>query len=143
YYLTSTRAEGACLPLQDFMASSRPGLAPDHTAMADYFGEDTGYVVESNPEPTACPHDPAQRPTTPWHRIAWQSLFDQLRASYTLAKQDQKRYHALAACGRKRIEDFASAERVWPLLEAALAEACEQGAKAKGQEPEVRERKAA
>jgi len=35
YYLNSSRAEGACLPVLDFLASGRPAIAPSHTAIAD------------------------------------------------------------------------------------------------------------
>src|SRR5262249_3133162 len=33
YYVNSAHAEGACLPLQDFLAAGRPGIAPVHTAL--------------------------------------------------------------------------------------------------------------
>jgi hypothetical protein len=120
YYINSARAEGACLPLQNFLAASRPGVAPAHTAMADYFREDLGFVVAAHPEPAAWPHDPEQRTTTRWNRIVWQSLHDQLRASYEVAKQNRGRYQALAVHGRERMLEFASAERIWPRLVAGL-----------------------
>jgi glycosyltransferase involved in cell wall biosynthesis len=120
FYLNASHAEGACLPLQDFLAAGRPGIAPVHTALIDYFRDDVGLVVASHPEPTYWPHDPDQRCSTTWHRIVWQDLHDQLRASYALAKQGLARYQALAANGRARIRGYASAEQVWPQLEAAL-----------------------
>jgi hypothetical protein len=120
YYVTAARAEGACLPLQDFLAAARPGVAPVHTALTDYFDSRVGMVVESHPEPASWPHDPDQRCTTSWHRIVWQSLHDQFRASYELARRQPEQYQVLASRGRERMREFASAERVWPRLEAAL-----------------------
>jgi glycosyltransferase involved in cell wall biosynthesis len=121
YYVNATRAEGACLPLQNFLAARRPGISPLHTAMIDYFRADLGFVVDSHPEPACWPHDPEEKLSTRWHRLVWQSLHDQLRASYDLARQDLTRYRAQAARGRERMQEHASAERVWPSLAAALS----------------------
>jgi glycosyltransferase involved in cell wall biosynthesis len=120
YYLNSARAEGACLPLQDFLAAGRPGVAPTHTALADYFDSGVGFPVESHPEPASWPHDRRQGCTTTWHRIVWQSLHDQLRASFDAAGQ-LAHYRNLASAGRQRLAGFAAGEQVWPRLEAALA----------------------
>src|ERR1051326_1628564 len=73
YYVNTARAEGACLPLQDFLAAGRPGMAPGHTALADYFRDDLGFVVASDLEPACWPHDPEQKLSTRWHRVVWQS----------------------------------------------------------------------
>jgi glycosyltransferase involved in cell wall biosynthesis len=120
FYLNSARAEGACLPLQDFLAAGRPGVAPTHTALADYFDAAVGFPLDSHPEPASWPHDPRQRCTTNWHRIVWQSLHDQIRGGYEAARQPA-RYQRMAEEGQRRIADFAGAEQVWPRLDAALA----------------------
>jgi glycosyltransferase involved in cell wall biosynthesis len=120
YYLNTSHAEGACLPLQDFLAAGRPGVAPSHTALADYFHDGVGFVVASHPEPTCWPHDPDGRCTTTWHRLVWQSLGEQLRASYAVARSDTRRYRSLAEQGRAEMAAFAGAEQVWPRLAAAL-----------------------
>jgi len=120
YYVNSARAEGSCLPLQDFLAAGRPGLAPTHTAMADYFDDKLGFPIGSHPEPASWPHAAGEGYTTTWQRIVWQSLHDQFRHSYQVAKQDQSYYQALASNGRGRMMEFAGAENVWPKLAAAL-----------------------
>jgi hypothetical protein len=127
YYVNPARAEGACLPLQNFLAARRPGITPLHTAMLDYFDEELGFLVESHPEPASWPHDPKGRISTRWHRLVWQSLHDQLRASYDTVRQNLSRYRAVAARGRERMQDYASQERVWPRLAAALDLAAESG----------------
>jgi glycosyltransferase involved in cell wall biosynthesis len=120
YYLNTSRAEGSCLPLQNFLAAGRPGVAPAHTGMADYLDDDIGFTVASHPEPAAWPHDPEHRLTTTWQRLVWWSLHNQLRNSYEVARKDHGRYQALGACGRERLAAFASTESVWPALAAAL-----------------------
>jgi len=120
YYLTATRAEGACLPAQDFLAASRPVVGPSHTAMAEYLDPDVAFVVESHPEPTWWPHDPSKNLRTSWHRVVWQSLHDRIRESYEVAARDRDRYARMAQSGRARMRDFAAPERVWPRLRAAL-----------------------
>jgi len=127
YYVNAARAEGACLPLQNYLAARRPGITPLHTAMLDYFDEELGFVVASHPEPASWPHDPEERISTRWHRLVWQSLHDQLRASYDVARQNLSRYRADANRGRERMNDHANAERVWPRLAAALDLAAESG----------------
>jgi hypothetical protein len=120
FYVTATHAEGACLPLQDYLAAGRPGIAPVHTSLADYFDCGVGLRVESHPEPTSWPGAPRPQLRTTWHRIVWQSLCDQFRAGYTLARQEPARYRALAEAARQRMERYASAQAVRPRLLAAL-----------------------
>ncbi|HXT57842.1 MAG TPA: hypothetical protein VN699_04365 [Pirellulales bacterium] len=121
YYLNASHAEGACLPLQDFLAGGRPGIAPAHTAMSEYIDDELAFVVGSRSEPTHWPWDAERRPTTSWRRVDRASLERQLRLSYETAKGDPNRYRTMAQCGRDRMHDLASAERVWPRLAAALA----------------------
>jgi hypothetical protein len=123
YSISAARAEGACLQLQDFFAAGRPAIAPAHSAMTDYLDADVGFIVESHREPTWWAHDTSRNYTTSWQRIVWQSLHDRIRESYRVATGDPARYQTMAAAGRERMASFASAERVWPLLRAALDEA--------------------
>jgi hypothetical protein len=120
YYLNSSRAEGACLPLQDFLAAGRPAIAPRHTAIADYFSADAGFVVESHPEPASWPQDPEGRCTTTWHRLVWPSLRDSIQESYQVAQSRRSHYGTLAANARAVMAARAGSEAVWPRLEAAL-----------------------
>ncbi|HUY90949.1 MAG TPA: hypothetical protein VMV10_19590 [Pirellulales bacterium] len=121
YYITSTRAEGACLPLQDFLAGGRPGVAPRHTAIADYFDDRLGFVVDSHPEPCPWPQDNSGRLHTSWHRIVWSSLREQIEASYEAAVNDRPQYRNLSREARQAMHGWASAAAVWPRLAGALA----------------------
>ncbi|HWE35839.1 MAG TPA: hypothetical protein VG406_04645 [Isosphaeraceae bacterium] len=119
YYVNTSRAEGACLPLQQALAGGRPALAPAHTAMADYMDGAIGFVVASDPEPTHWPHDPSKRGETHWHRLDWSSLFDQYRAAAAVATGDLARYYGLARHARDRMARLAGL----PVAAAALRRA--------------------
>jgi glycosyltransferase involved in cell wall biosynthesis len=101
YYITSTRAEGNCLPLMDHLAAGRPAVSPCHTAISDYFGSEVGFVVESHPEPAAWPQDARLRYRTTWHRLVWSSLVDQIRRSYEVARHRPAAYEKLSAQARQ------------------------------------------
>lgn len=121
YYVQTTRAEGNCLPLMNYLAAGRPAISPSHSAIADYFDERSGFVVESHPEPAAWPHEPPPlRFRTTWARIVWLSLVAQLRASYAMAKHDPAGYEALAMRCRTKMRDWASYQAVWPRLREAI-----------------------
>jgi hypothetical protein len=120
YYLTTTRAEGNCLPVMNYLAAGRPCVAPCHTALSDYFTRDMGFIIETHPEPAIWPHDSRLRFRTTWGRIVWPSLVEQLRKSYHVACHDRPTYDALGACGQRKMSQWASAESIWPRLRAAL-----------------------
>lgn len=120
YYVNTAKAEGSCLPLQDHLAAGRPGIAPLHTAFADYFDQGIGFPLQSHPEPAWWPHDVLKRHTTYWNRLVWQSWVDQLRASYEVASSNAAKYAELGARARERMHTYASSEKVWPRLRKAL-----------------------
>ncbi|HEV3339341.1 MAG TPA: glycosyltransferase [Pirellulales bacterium] len=120
YYVNASHAEGACLPLQDALAAGRPAIAPAHTAMAEYVDDELAFVLPSHAVPTHWQWDPDKRQTTTWQQIDVRDLAARFRLSYHVARDEAARYRALAACGRQRMHDLASAERVWARLSHAL-----------------------
>jgi glycosyltransferase involved in cell wall biosynthesis len=120
FYLNTSRAEGGCLPLQNFLATARPAIAPCHTAIADYFHADMGWIIESHREPTHWPQDPERRCTTTWHRLVWSSLHDHIRDAYRMAKSQPHQYETMAMTARLRMNEHAAPDVVWPRLCEAL-----------------------
>jgi hypothetical protein len=120
YYLQTTRAEGNCLPLMNFLAAGRPGISPDHSAMSDYFDESVGFVIESHPEPAAWPHEKRLRYRSTWGRLVWPSIVEQIRKSYHLAKDHPDQYSAMAERCRTKMHAWAGFEAVWQRLRSAL-----------------------
>jgi glycosyltransferase involved in cell wall biosynthesis len=121
YYVNTSHAEGACLPLREALAAGRPAIAPAHTALADVMDDTVGLVVRAHPEPAAWPHDPSGRPETEQFRLVWQSLLDAFRESAAIADRDRPRHDALAAAARERMREHAHPDRVADALAAALA----------------------
>jgi hypothetical protein len=120
YYLTTARAEGCCLPLLNYLAAGRPGVAPCHSAIRDYFGPEMGFVIRSSLERTLWPQDRRIRFKTTWHRLVWPSVVEQIRKSYELARNDRAVYETLAATARARMTHWVETEAVWPRLRDAL-----------------------
>jgi hypothetical protein len=119
FYVNTSHAEGACLPLMQALAAGRPAIAPRHTAMSDYIDERVAFVVESDAEPCPWPHDPEQRLETEWQRLRWATLFDGFLASQ--ATFDNKpAYSALATSARSRMQSLASTEAAQSALACAL-----------------------
>jgi glycosyltransferase involved in cell wall biosynthesis len=126
YYLNTSRAEGSCLPLQDYLAAGRPAVAPCHTGMADSVADDRGFPVASHPEPAVFPNHIQAGMTTTWHRLVWSSLVECLEESYAVARVEPRRYRAMSAAARNSMIELVSEQRVWPKLRDALNEAANQ-----------------
>lgn len=121
FYVNTSKAEGACLPLQQALAAGRPAIAPRHTSMLDYLDEAVGFVVDSSPEPTFWPHDPERRCETTWARLNWTSLRDQYRAAARLAEHDRPGYDRMAGAARARLHAYAGLDAATAALEQALS----------------------
>ena len=95
FYLTTTRAEGNCLPLMNYLAAGRPCVSPSHTAIADYLVT-AKWVLSSSPtQNLAWPQDSpalADHVASPGVAVAGRAI----RHSYRLAKQDRAAYEAMA-----------------------------------------------
>ena len=120
YYLQTTKAEGNCLPLMNYLAAGRPGISPNHSAMSDYFDHSVGFVIESHPEPSAWPHDSRLRIRSTWARLVWPSIVAQIQQGYHLAKDHPEQYASLASRCRTKMDSWASNEAVWGRLRKAL-----------------------
>jgi glycosyltransferase involved in cell wall biosynthesis len=121
FYVNASRAEGACLPLQQALAAGRPAIAPAHTSMADYVRADSTFLVGSDPEPTHWPHDPEARIETVWHRISWSDLRDRFVESARLVESDRAAYDRMAAAARASMADYAHPGPIARRLRRALA----------------------
>ena len=120
YYVNTSRAEGACMPLQQAMAAGRPAIAPTHTSMADYMDGAVGFPIRGHAEPTFYPHDPERRLETYWNRMVWSDIRDQFLASAELVDARPDRYAAMAAAARRRVANYAGLPVVVDALGRAL-----------------------
>jgi glycosyltransferase involved in cell wall biosynthesis len=122
FYVNTSRAEGACLPLQQSLAAGRPSIAPDHTAMADFMDDQIGFITRTHPEPTYWPHDPEMRTETYWNRMVWTDLRDHLLAAAEMVEDDPGRYREMSEVAKARMAGYASRE----VVEMALRETLDQ-----------------
>jgi glycosyltransferase involved in cell wall biosynthesis len=120
YYVNTSHAEGACLPLMRALAGGRPAIAPDHTALADYMDDAVGFVIRSHPEPAYLPHDPDKKLITTRYRLVWSDILESFRESAGLVDEDRSRYFALADAARYRMVEHASRSVVREALKSAL-----------------------
>lgn len=96
YAVNSSRGEGQCLPLMEFMAAGRPAIAPTHTALAEYVNDDNAFTLRSSLEWTFWPQDPRRRLTCMSHQIDWDSLCEAYSEAAHVALYDPVRYTAMA-----------------------------------------------
>jgi glycosyltransferase involved in cell wall biosynthesis len=120
FYVNTSKAEGACLPLQQSLAAGRPSIAPDHTAMADFMDDRIGFVIRTHPEPTYWPHDPEMRTETSWQRMVWSDLHDHFLAAAAMIEEAPEDYQAMAQRARARMAGYASRDVVADALREAL-----------------------
>ncbi|MGV8865198.1 MAG: glycosyltransferase [Pseudomonas sp.] len=106
FYVNASRCEGLCLPLMEFMASGKPAIAPNHTAMQDYIDETVGFVVKSSEELTIWPQDTRIIYRTLRHRPDWGSLKTAYQDSYKMAKEQPDAYQAMSRAAIERMRDY-------------------------------------
>jgi hypothetical protein len=106
FYVNASRCEGLCLPLMEFMASGKPVIAPDHTAMEDYIDERVAFVVKSSEEVSIWPQDVRLIYRTLRYRPDWGSLKTAYENSYRMAKEQPQDYQRMSAAAVDRMHDY-------------------------------------
>ena len=112
YVVNSSRGEGQCLPLMEFMSAGTPAVAPGHTAMADYLSEDNSFLVPFHTLPTHWPHDPRLVWRTTTHQVDWERLGRALRDALHLAVHDPQGYLERSRRAREALRAHCSREVV-------------------------------
>lgn len=112
YYVNASTAEGVGMPLLEFMSCGRPAIAPIHTAMADYIGNDVAFLLRATPQIATWPDDPRGLFRTMSFRVDWGSLLEAYQTSYRLAKTAPDGYREMSKRARDRVQRFASPEVV-------------------------------
>lgn len=120
YCVNTSRCEGLCLPLMEYMSLGIPAVAPRHTAMLDYVNADNSFIVGSSLEPGVWPHDTEARIGTLRQRIDWRSLADAFSESFRVACNEPARYRRMSDAARAAQRSFCSRDVVRSRLKAFL-----------------------
>lgn len=108
YAVNASFGEGQCLPLMEYMSAGRPAVSPRHTAMLDYISRDNAFVIDSSERITHWPHDERAAKRCMQHKISFESLVRQYRDSYRVARDDPRRYEAMAGAAVESLRAFCS-----------------------------------
>lgn len=111
FIVNTSRGEGQCLPLMEFMSAGVPAIAPDHTAMAQYINADNAFIVGSSRNWTHWPHDPRLMLRCLGHTVDWQSLHDAYLASRELLLRSESAHRQMGTAATQALELFASRAR--------------------------------
>lgn len=116
WVVNASNAEGACLPLIEFMSAGRPAIGPAHTAMSDYLDGSRGLLVHADEQYCGWPHDTRMGMTTTRNQVSWSALRDAYGEGYRLVKEDPSRHRSLGeaagACMKAFCSDQAVADRL-------------------------------
>ena len=111
FVVNTSRGEGQCLPLMEFMSAGCPAIAPDHSAMSEYVDPENSFVVASYREWTHWPHDPRLLLRTLSSRIEWDSLRKAYLASYREARTSPSDYMKRSAKAAAAQKSYCSVEQ--------------------------------
>lgn len=106
YVVNSSRGEGQCLPLMEFMSAGVPAVAPDHTAMAEYVNPTDAFVVASSREWSWWPHDPRRFLRCMRHPVDWNSLQHAFQAAFHASGTDLHR--SMSQSAREALREYCS-----------------------------------
>lgn len=122
FVVNSSRGEGQCLPLMEFMSAGVPAIAPAHTAMAEYVTAASGFPVGWTEEWTQWPHDARLVLRCLTYPPRWDQLVEAFQASYRIAREDPDAYLELSRGAQRAQHDYCSREVVGASLRRFLAE---------------------
>jgi len=108
YTVNTSRGEGQCLPLMEFMSAGRPAVTPKHTAMLDYVSDDNAFVVDSHMRPAFWPHDIRRATRCLRYQPSFSDLVHRYRDSFDVARHNPTRYARMSVAARKALKNFCS-----------------------------------
>ena len=108
FVVNSSRGEGQCLPLMEFMSAGVPAISPDHTAMAEYVDASNAFIVRSHRIRTHWPHDPRLIMRCFTYTIDWGSLRDGFASSWQVVTTDSSGYQTMGESASRALERYCS-----------------------------------
>ncbi len=115
FVVNSSKGEGQCLPLMEFMSAGVPAISPDHTAMAEYVTSDNSFVVESSLTWTHWPHDPRRLLRCMGSVVDWSSLREGFQRSRDVVRSPDL-YGAMRVEASEALRRHASRSRFLSIM---------------------------
>jgi glycosyltransferase involved in cell wall biosynthesis len=112
YTVNTSRGEGQCLPLMEFMAAGRPAIAPLHSAMLDYITDENAFVVDCHQRPAFWPHDIRQATRCLNYQPNFADLVRRYQESFRVARDEPGRYASMSDAATRAQAAFCSDEVV-------------------------------
>jgi len=108
YVINTSRGEGQCLPLLEFMSAGTPAVSPRHTAMNDYVNNENSFVVEHSWSLVPWPNDESLEYRCLSYPIIWESLCDAYVSSYELCRTNKEQYLAMSDSAKVKMSEICS-----------------------------------
>ncbi len=108
FVVNSSRGEGQCLPLLEFMSAGVPAIAPSHTAMSDYVNSENSLVVQHTKEWASWPQDLRFLLKCFTFPIDWNSLRLAYVTSYEIAIKNEAQYELMRRSAYETMKEYCS-----------------------------------
>lgn len=108
FVVNSSRGEGQCLPLLEFMSAGVPAIAPSHTAMSDYVNSENSLVIQHTREWACWPQDLRFAFRCFTFPVDWNSLRLAYAASYEIALENEVQYESMRKSAYETMEGYCS-----------------------------------
>lgn len=110
YLVHPAQSEGSAITVQEFMSAGRPVLAPRHSALSEWIGDDHPFRIRSTEQPACWVLDPDKRLHLRDHRLDWASMCEVFARAFAIAMDDPQRYRQLSQAARDATKDRCAQE---------------------------------
>jgi hypothetical protein len=101
YLVHPAQSEGSALTVQEFMSAGRPVLAPRHSALCEWIGDDHPFLIRSAEQPAYWVQDADKRLHLRDHRLDWTSMCEVFARAFAVAMENAQRYRQLSRAARE------------------------------------------
>ena len=112
YLVHPAQSEGSALTVQEFMSAGRPVLAPRHSALCEWIGDDHPFLIRSAEQPAYWVQDADKRLHLRDHRLDWTSMCEVFARAFTVAMENPQRYRQLSRAAREAARERCARTRL-------------------------------
>lgn len=112
YLVHPAQSEGSALTVQEFMSAGRPVLAPRHSALCEWIGDDHAFLIRSTEQPAYWVLDADKRLHLRDHRLDWASMCEVFARAFAVAMENPQRYRQLSRAAREAARERCAQARL-------------------------------